>query len=500
MRLCVDYRQLNKVTIKNKYPLPRIDDLMDQLQGAGVFSKIDLRSGYHQIRVRGEDIPKTAFRTRYGHYKYTVMSFGLTNAPAVFMDYMNRVFRPFLDKFVVVFIDDILIYSKTEEEHAEHLRTVLQILKEKKLYEGDHVFLKVTPTTGVGRAIKAKKLNPRYIGPFQILERIGPVAYRMALPPHLSNLHDVFHVSQLRKYTPDASHVLEPESVQLREDLMLPVAPVRIDDTSIKRLRGKEVSLVKVAWSRGSVEEHTWELKSEMRTDYPHFIIGDGNNMYDFTYVGNVAHSHLCADRALASEGKVSKKAAGESRWTSLKDSLITLHYKYFSSLQALMANDNPSPESMKRPCIVWISQLRKLFLVVVDTTIAMFYDTVEANGIDPEILRLKIFPFGLRGQAKEWWNIEPKAIVLTWDKVVNKFLNRFSPSQRLTKLMAYVQTFRQNESKSLYDAWEIHTIEELKEEKVPPEAGSTLLHALFVGREPKVSPLQEKKKETKDE
>ncbi|XP_057759421.1 uncharacterized protein LOC130979889, partial [Arachis stenosperma] len=131
---CVDYRQLNKVTIKNKYPLPRIDDLMDQLQGAGVFSKIDLRSGYHQIRVRGEDIPKTAFRTRYGHYEYTVMSFGLTNAPAVFMDYMNRVFRPFLDKFVVVFIDDILIYSKTEEEHAEHLRTVLQILKEKKLY------------------------------------------------------------------------------------------------------------------------------------------------------------------------------------------------------------------------------------------------------------------------------------------------------------------------------------------------------------------------------
>ena len=130
----MDYRQLNKVTIKNKYPLLRIDDLMDQLQGAGVFSKIDLRSGYHQIRVRGEDIPKTAFRTRYGHYEYTVMSFGLTNAPAVFMDYMNRVFHPFLDKFVVVFIDDILIYSKTEEEHAEHLRTVLQILKEKKLY------------------------------------------------------------------------------------------------------------------------------------------------------------------------------------------------------------------------------------------------------------------------------------------------------------------------------------------------------------------------------
>lgn len=116
-RLCVDYRQLNKVTIKNKYPLPRFDDLMDQLQGAAVFSKIDLRSGYHQIRVKVEDIPKTTFRTRYGHYEYLVMPFGVKNAPVIFMDYMNCIFHLFLDKFVVVLIDDILIYSKTREEH-----------------------------------------------------------------------------------------------------------------------------------------------------------------------------------------------------------------------------------------------------------------------------------------------------------------------------------------------------------------------------------------------
>nr|GFA18200.1 putative reverse transcriptase domain-containing protein [Tanacetum cinerariifolium] len=133
-RMCIDYRELNKLTIKNRYPLPRIDDLFDQLQGSSVYSKIDLRSGYHQLRVREEDIPKTAFRTRYGHYEFRVMPFGLTNAPAVFIDLMNRVCKPYLDKFVIVFIDDILIYSKDEKEHEEHLKAILELLKKEELY------------------------------------------------------------------------------------------------------------------------------------------------------------------------------------------------------------------------------------------------------------------------------------------------------------------------------------------------------------------------------
>jgi hypothetical protein len=130
LRLCIDFWQLNKVTVKNNYPLPRIDDLFDQLKDVKIFSKIDLRSGYHQVRIKDEDINKTSFRTRYGHYEFMVVSFGLYNAPVVFMCLMNGVFKDYLDKLVIVFLDDILVYSKTKEEHVQHLRMVLQVLRE----------------------------------------------------------------------------------------------------------------------------------------------------------------------------------------------------------------------------------------------------------------------------------------------------------------------------------------------------------------------------------
>ena len=134
LRLWIYYRQLNRVTIKNRYPLLRIDDLFDHLRGARVYSKIDLCTGYHQLRVRETNIPMTAFKMRYGLFEFTVMLFGLTNAPIAFVDLMHRVFQPYLDQFVIVFVDDILIYSQLEREHEDHLRIVLQLLRDHQLY------------------------------------------------------------------------------------------------------------------------------------------------------------------------------------------------------------------------------------------------------------------------------------------------------------------------------------------------------------------------------
>ncbi|GJX01666.1 putative reverse transcriptase domain-containing protein [Tanacetum coccineum] len=154
--MCIDYQELNKLTVKNCYPLPRIDDLFDQLQGLSVYSKIDLRSGYHQLRVREEDIPKTAFRTRYGHYEFQVMPFGLTNALAVFMDLMNRVCKPYLDEFVIVFIDDILIYSKNDQEHEEHLKLILELLKKEELYAKSKCDFCIPKVQFLGHVINSK--------------------------------------------------------------------------------------------------------------------------------------------------------------------------------------------------------------------------------------------------------------------------------------------------------------------------------------------------------
>ncbi|GJW32477.1 putative reverse transcriptase domain-containing protein [Tanacetum coccineum] len=323
--MCIDYRELNKLTVKNRYPLPRINDLFDQLQGSNVYSKIDLRSGYHQLRVREEDIPKTAFRTRYGHYEFQVMPFGLTNAPAVFMDLMNRVCKPFLDKFVIVFIDDILIYSKNKKEHKEHLKAILELLKKEELYakfskcefwlpkelvtllwqfedcdharvpqvkilyssgsrlnikghrvvvhlrylnrRGDNItmdFVMKLPKSSQGydtiwvivdRLTKSaifvpmretdpmEKLarmylkevvtrhgihvsiicdrDPRYVGPFKVLEKVRAIAYKLELPQELSRVHNTFHVSNLKKCYADEPLAVPLDGLHIKTPLIL---------------------------------------------------------------------------------------------------------------------------------------------------------------------------------------------------------------------------------------------------------------------------------------
>ncbi|GJT73878.1 putative reverse transcriptase domain-containing protein [Tanacetum coccineum] len=182
--ICIDYQELNKLTVKNRYPLPRIDDLFDQLQGSSVYSKIDLRSGYHQLRVHAEDIPKTAFRTRYGHYKFQVMPFHLTNAPAVFMDLMNRVCKPYLDKFVIDFIDDILIYSKSKKEHEGHLKLILELLKKEELYaKFSKCKFWIPKVQFLGHVIDSQGIHgDKQEAPFQLLKQKLCGAPILALP------------------------------------------------------------------------------------------------------------------------------------------------------------------------------------------------------------------------------------------------------------------------------------------------------------------------------
>jgi hypothetical protein len=219
LRLCVDYRPLNVVTVKNKYTLPRIDILFDQLAGARVFSKVDLRSGYHQIKIRPEDVPKTSFSTRYGLYEYLVMSFGLTNAPAHFMYLMNFVFMSELDKFVVVFIDDILIYSKSEEEHAQHLWVILRWLRDHQLYAKFSkcaFWLKEVPF--LGHVISAKGIA---VDPSKVQEVLD-----WKSPKPVTQISNFFGLAgYYRRFIPNFSKIAKPMTQLLEKETKFKWSP-----------------------------------------------------------------------------------------------------------------------------------------------------------------------------------------------------------------------------------------------------------------------------------
>ncbi|KAK1611784.1 hypothetical protein QYE76_035457 [Lolium multiflorum] len=273
-RMCGDYRNLNNVTIKNKYPLPRIQDLFDQVRGAGVFSKIDLRSGYHQIKIKKEDVPKTAFVSRYGHHEYLVVPFGLTNAPAIFMNLMNKIFMPYLDKFVIVFIDDILIYSKNKAEHAEHLS--IKMAPFEALYGR-----KCRSPICWYEAGASKEFNPDYVKEKQQIIDIIRDRLKIAQSRQKS-----YADQKRRTWEPQVGDMVylktpdEPishDELELQPDLTYIEKPAKILEESWKQLRNKAIKYCKIQWKHHPEREATWK-KRRPKENIPRAVQEDYDN------------------------------------------------------------------------------------------------------------------------------------------------------------------------------------------------------------------------------
>nr|GEY47442.1 reverse transcriptase domain-containing protein [Tanacetum cinerariifolium] len=256
-KMCINYQELNKLTVKNRYPLPRIDDLFDQLEGSSVYSKIDLRSGYHQLRARDEDILKTAFRIRYRHYEFQVTPFGLTNAPEIIHETTEKIVR----------IRQCLQAARDRQRSYTNVRR-----KPLEFQVRDRVMLKVSPQKGVNQFEKQGKLNPWYIGPFKILKRFDPVAYKLELPKELSNVHSTFNIYNLQKCLSNESLVILMKELRLDDNLSFVKEPIEIMDREVKQLRQSRIPIVKVRWKSKRGPKFTWERKDQINAKYPHLF------------------------------------------------------------------------------------------------------------------------------------------------------------------------------------------------------------------------------------
>ncbi|GJV29230.1 putative reverse transcriptase domain-containing protein [Tanacetum coccineum] len=256
--MCIDYRELNKLTVKSCYPLPRLDDLFDQLQGSNVYSMIDLRSGYHQLSVHEEETPKTAFRTRYGHYEFQVMPFGLTNAPAFdWDDKEEAAFQLLKQKLCSA---PILALPKGAENFivycdASHKGLGAVLMQNEKVI-----------------AYASRQLNPRYIKTFKVLAKVGTVAYRLELPQQLSRVHSVFYVSNLKKCLSDEPLAIPLDEILIDEKLHFVEEPVEIMDREVKRLNQSCIPIIKVRWNSRTGLKFTWEREDQFRKKYPHLF------------------------------------------------------------------------------------------------------------------------------------------------------------------------------------------------------------------------------------